>query len=73
MIPADDVDCVAPKGETVMKKLMSLMLGLTFALGTVAMFADDTTPTTDKKMTSKKKTTKKKSKSTSTTDAPKAQ
>lgn len=55
-----------------MKKLMSLMLGLTFALGTVAMFADDTTPTTDKKMTSKKKTTKKKSKST-TTEAPKAQ
>jgi hypothetical protein len=43
-----------------MKKLMTLMLGLTFALGSVAVtFAQDTsTPKKDEKM--KKKTKKKK-------------
>jgi len=46
-----------------MKKLMTLMLGLSFALGSVAMcFADDaakdTTKTTAKKKTKKKATKK---------------
>jgi len=41
-----------------MKKLMSVLLGLSFALGTVTMFAQDTS--TDKKMEKKKKTPKKK-------------
>ncbi|MGA2590420.1 MAG: hypothetical protein ABSH32_10925 [Bryobacteraceae bacterium] len=46
-----------------MKKLMTLMLGLSFALGSVAMcFADDaakdTTKTTAKKKTKKKSTKK---------------
>jgi hypothetical protein len=54
-----------------MKKLMTLMLGLSFALGTVAVsFAQDSK---DDKMTTTKKTKKKKStkKSTTDTSAPK--
>jgi len=44
-----------------MKKLMTLMLGLSFALGSVAMcFADDAAPKTDDKKTEKKKKTTKK-------------
>ena len=43
-----------------MKKLMTLMLGLSFALGSVAMFAQDQPKTDEKKMEKKKKTPKKK-------------
>jgi hypothetical protein len=53
-----------------MKKLMTLMLGLSIALGSVAMFAQDSTDTT--KTTAKKKTKAKKStmkKDTTKTDA----
>jgi len=45
-----------------MKKLMSLMLGLSIALGSFAMFAQDTT--TDTTTTSTKKTKKKAPKKT---------
>jgi hypothetical protein len=45
-----------------MKKLMSLMLGLSIALGSFAMFAQDTT--TDTTKTSTKKTKKKAPKKT---------
>jgi hypothetical protein len=51
-----------------MKKLMTLMLGLSIALGSVAMFAQDstdTTKTTTKK--SKKKAPKKTTKDTTKT------
>ena len=53
-----------------MKKLMSLMLGLSIALGSFAMFADDakdTTKTTEKKKkpAKKKKDTKADEKKTS--------
>jgi hypothetical protein len=51
-----------------MKKLMTLMLGLSIALGSVAMFAQsstDTTKTTTKK--AKKKASKKTTKDTSKT------
>ncbi|MFN7996750.1 MAG: hypothetical protein U0Q18_24265 [Bryobacteraceae bacterium] len=41
-----------------MKKLMSVLLGLSFALGTVTMFAQDAPA--DKKMEKKKKAPKKK-------------
>jgi hypothetical protein len=41
-----------------MKKLMSVLLGLTFVLGTATMFAQDTKDTT--KSTSSKKTKKSK-------------
>jgi hypothetical protein len=54
-----------------MKKLLSLMLGLSFALGSVAVtFAQDTK---DDKMTTTKKAKKKKAakKSTTDTSAPK--
>jgi len=54
-----------------MKKLMSLMLGLSIALGSFAMFAQDT-KTDDKKTTEKKaKKTHKPKKDTTKTDAPK--
>ena len=55
-----------------MKKLMGLMLGLSIALGSVAMFAQDTTTkdTTATKSTKKKKAPKK-TKDTTKTDAPK--
>jgi hypothetical protein len=54
-----------------MKKLMTLMLGLSFALGSVAMsFADDT-KTDDTKMTKKAKK-KKAPKKTTDTAAPKS-
>ena len=54
-----------------MKKLMTLMLGLSFALGSVAMsFADDT-KTDDTKMTKKAKK-KKAPKKTTGTAAPKS-
>jgi hypothetical protein len=49
-----------------MKKLMSVMLGLAFVLGTATMFAQDTKDTT--KTTKQKKT--KKSKQPKSTDAP---
>jgi hypothetical protein len=51
-----------------MKKLMTLMLGLSIALGSVAMFAQnstDTTKTTTKK--AKKKASKKTTKDTTKT------
>jgi len=51
-----------------MKKLMTLMLGLSFALGSVAVtFAQDTKTDDTSKMTKKKKTTKKKT--TKSTDS----
>jgi hypothetical protein len=44
-----------------MKKLMTLMLGLSFALGSVALsFADDTKTDSTDKMAKKKKAPKKK-------------
>jgi hypothetical protein len=51
-----------------MKKLMSVMLGLTFVLGTASLFAQDTKDTT--KPTKEKK--QKKQKKTKPTDAPPA-
>jgi hypothetical protein len=48
-----------------MKKLMTLMLGLSIALGSVAMFAQDSTDTS--KSTAKKKATKKAKKATKDT------
>jgi len=57
-----------------MKKLMTLMLGLSFALGSVAVtFAQDSTKTDDTKMSKKKKTPKKKApkKDDTSTAAPK--
>jgi hypothetical protein len=48
-----------------MKKLMSLMLGLSIALGSFAMFAQDSTDTS--KSTTKKKATKKAKKTTKDT------
>jgi hypothetical protein len=56
-------------GDFTMKKLMTLMLGLTLALGSVAVtFAQDTTaPTTTKKKASKKKPAKKKKADTTKT------
>jgi hypothetical protein len=56
-----------------MKKLMTLMLGLSFALGSVAVsFADDTKTDSTDKMTKKKAPKKKAAKKTdSTTAAPK--
>ena len=48
-----------------MKKLMSLMLGLSIALGSFAMFAQNSTDTS--KSTTKKKATKKAKKSTKDT------
>jgi hypothetical protein len=47
-----------------MKKLMSLMLGLSIALGSFAMFAQDSTTSTT---TTKKKMAKKKAKTTKDT------
>jgi hypothetical protein len=50
-----------------MKKIMSLMLGLSLVLGAVAMFADDAAPTTTTtKKTHTKKTHTKKSKAANT-------
>ena len=54
-----------------MKKLMSLMLGLSIALGSFAMFAGDNTDTTKTKSTAKKKAKAKKTKDTTKTEAPK--
>ena len=43
-----------------MKKLMTLMLGLSLALGAVSVsFADDAPPKKEKKVSKKKKTSKK--------------
>jgi uncharacterized protein YxeA len=53
-----------------MKKLMTLMLGLSIALGSVAMFAQDSTDTSKSTM-KKKKSSKKTKKDTTKTDAPK--
>lgn len=49
-----------------MKKLMTLMLGLSIALGSFAMFAQNSTDTT--KSTTKKKAKKKTKKDTTKTD-----
>jgi hypothetical protein len=49
------------KEITTMKKLMTLMVGLSFALGTVALsFADDAKTDDASKMAKKKKSSKKK-------------
>jgi hypothetical protein len=51
---------------------MTLMLGLSFALGSVAVsFAQDTTKTDDTKMAKKKKAPKKKAAKTTDSTAPK--
>lgn len=50
-----------------MKKLMSLMLGLSIALGSFAVFAQDTTTDTSKSTTKKKKAAKKTKKDTKDT------
>jgi uncharacterized protein YxeA len=54
-----------------MKKLMTLMLGMSIALGSFAMFAQDSTDTTKstmkKKKSSKKSTMKKDTSKTDTT------
>jgi hypothetical protein len=50
-----------------MKKLMTLMLGLSIAMGSVAMFAQNSTDTKPTKKASKKTGTKSKSKKTDTT------
>jgi hypothetical protein len=52
-----------------MKKLMSLMLGLSIALGSFAMFAQDSTDTTKSTMKKKSKTKKSTKKDTTKTDA----
>jgi Ni/Co efflux regulator RcnB len=52
-----------------MKKLMSMILGLSMALGTVAMFAQDNV--TKKESTKKAKSTKAKSTKAKSTKAPK--
>jgi len=51
-----------------MKKLMSLMLGLSIALGSFAVFAQDTTDTTKSTAKKTKKMTKKPKKDTTKTD-----
>jgi len=53
-----------------MKKLMSLMLGLSIALGSFAVFAQDTDTT--KKTTEKKKKAPKKKKDTTKTEEKKS-
>jgi|GraSoiStandDraft_5_1057265.scaffolds.fasta_scaffold3569677_1 hypothetical protein len=65
MIIYNDAPNVSKNQEIlVMKKLMTLMLGLSLALGSVAVsFAQDTTKKSSKKKSSKKK------KSTDTTKA----
>jgi len=52
------------KRRTVMKKLMTLMLGLSIALGGVSLFAQNTNTT---KSTTKKKAKSKKKKETKST------
>jgi len=52
-----------------MKKLMGLMLGLSIALGSFAMFAQDTTTKDTTKSTAKKMKKSKKTKDTTKTDA----
>jgi hypothetical protein len=54
-----------------MKKLMTLMLGLTIGLGSVALFAQNQPKTDDSKMETKKKTSKKKKAPKKTDDATK--
>jgi uncharacterized metal-binding protein len=52
---------VSIQRRNTMKKLMTLMLGLTLAFGTVAIsFAQDAPPKTEKKKSGKKKGSKKK-------------
>ncbi len=63
----DDLIVTVHKENPIMKKLMSVMLGLSFLLGTATMFAQDTKDTT--KSTAKKT---KKQKKTKSTDAPPA-
>jgi len=50
-----------------MKKLMTLMLGLSIAMGSVAMFAQNSTDTTKTTKKAKKKSTKKTTKDTTKT------
>ncbi len=45
-----------------MKKLMTLMLGMMFVLGTTAVFAQDQPPTKSEKKTKKKSSKKKEEK-----------
>jgi hypothetical protein len=52
-----------------MKKIMSLMLGLTLVLGTVAFAADDKPADAKDKKASKKKASKKKKDAAAKTDA----
>jgi hypothetical protein len=62
----DDLIVTVHKENPLMKKLMSVMLGLAFVLGTTSLFAQDTKdtkPTKEKKQKKSKKTTK-------STDAP---
>jgi hypothetical protein len=49
-----------------MKKIMTLMLGLSFLMGTVTLFAQDKPADTTSTTKTKKKTKKKKSTDTST-------
>jgi hypothetical protein len=61
MIVQDDIKSSDPKGEAHnMKKLMTLMLGLTLAFGTAAVFAQEKGGDTKKEEGKKKKGGKKK-------------
>ena len=64
IIGPDEKKSSPPKEKTHMKKLMTLMLGLSLVFGTVAVvFAQETTKTVEKstKKKGKKKTTKEES------------
>jgi hypothetical protein len=54
-----------------MKKLMTLMLGLSFLMGTASLFAQDTTKSDTTKSTSKTKKAKKAKKTDKTADTDK--
>jgi hypothetical protein len=59
------------KGDSEMKKIMSLMLGLSLVLGAASMFAQDTPAKKDDKTTTTKKPKKgKKKPTTDTTTTP---
>jgi hypothetical protein len=53
MIAQDETKSSHPKGEAQMKKLMTLMLGMTFVFGSMSLFAQE------KKEETKKETKKK--------------